>query len=95
MDYRDINTEADLRQLQQELNDKLDRFQSQNDQLRKITERTQARLDHMRMKRLQMESGLTREDQILIAEALINPPAPNEALQRAKRLHRENVDLQG
>jgi uncharacterized protein (DUF1778 family) len=36
---------------------------------------------------------LSAEDQQRFAEALIQPPAPNAALKRAKRLHRENVEV--
>lgn len=36
---------------------------------------------------------LSAEDQRRFAEALINPPAPNAALQRAKRLHLDNVEV--
>lgn len=42
------------------------------------------------------EEGIIRlsaEDQARFAEALINPPAPNEALQRAMRRHLENVEM--
>lgn len=42
------------------------------------------------------EDGLLRlsaEDQRRFAEALINPPAPNAALQRAKQLHLDNVEV--
>jgi uncharacterized protein (DUF1778 family) len=41
------------------------------------------------------EDGLIRlsvEDQRRFAEALINPPAPNAALKRAKRLHAAHVE---
>ena len=34
---------------------------------------------------------LSGEDQMRFAAALINPPKPNEALFRAKKLHAENV----
>ena len=34
---------------------------------------------------------LSGEDQMRFAAALINPPKPNEALFRAKKLHSENV----
>ena len=33
------------------------------------------------------------EDQRRFAEALIQPPAPNAALNEAKRLHLENVEV--
>ena len=36
---------------------------------------------------------LSAEDQQRFAAALINPPAPNAALKRAKRLHAAHVDL--
>ncbi len=36
---------------------------------------------------------LSAEDQRRFAEALINPPAPNAALLRAKRLHLDNVEV--
>jgi uncharacterized protein (DUF1778 family) len=36
---------------------------------------------------------LSAEDQQRFAEALINPPAPNAALQRAKRQHQEHVEV--
>ena len=36
---------------------------------------------------------LSTEDQIRFAEALINPPKPNDALRRAKALHAENVEV--
>jgi uncharacterized protein (DUF1778 family) len=36
---------------------------------------------------------LSAEDQQRFAEALINPPAPNAALKRAKRLHLANVEV--
>ena len=36
---------------------------------------------------------LSAEDQRRFAEALINPPAPNAALKRAKRLHLANVEV--
>jgi len=36
---------------------------------------------------------LSAEDQQRFAEALINPPQPNEALRRARRLHLENVEV--
>lgn len=42
------------------------------------------------------EEGILRlsaEDQRRFAEALINPPKPNEALRRAKKLHAENVEI--
>jgi uncharacterized protein (DUF1778 family) len=34
---------------------------------------------------------LSAEDQKRFVQALINPPAPNAALRRAKRLHTKNV----
>jgi uncharacterized protein (DUF1778 family) len=36
---------------------------------------------------------LSAEDQRRFAEALIHPPAPNAALNEAKRLHLENVEV--
>ena len=36
---------------------------------------------------------LSAEDQQRFAEALIHPPAPNAALNEAKRLHLENVEV--
>ena len=42
------------------------------------------------------EEGIIRlsaEDQLRFAESLIAPPAPNEALRRAQRLHTENVEV--
>ena len=36
---------------------------------------------------------LSAEDQQRFAEALINPPKPNAALQQAKRLHLETVEV--
>ena len=36
---------------------------------------------------------LSAEDQIRFAVALIDPPAPNDALRRAKILHAENVEI--
>ena len=33
------------------------------------------------------------EDQLRFAEALINPPAPNDALRRAAKLHAEQVEV--
>ncbi len=36
---------------------------------------------------------LSAEDQRRFAEALINPPAPNAALKRAKRRHLDNVEV--
>jgi uncharacterized protein (DUF1778 family) len=36
---------------------------------------------------------LSVEDQRRFAEALINPPAPNEALRRAMKLHSEFVEV--
>jgi uncharacterized protein (DUF1778 family) len=42
------------------------------------------------------EEGVLRlsvEDQQRFAEALINPPEPGEALQRAKRLHLAHVEV--
>jgi uncharacterized protein (DUF1778 family) len=36
---------------------------------------------------------LSAEDQQRFAEALIQPPAPNTALNEAKRLHLENVEV--
>jgi uncharacterized protein (DUF1778 family) len=42
------------------------------------------------------EDGIIRlaaEDQLRFAQSLINPPAPNAALRRAKRLHLDNVEV--
>jgi uncharacterized protein (DUF1778 family) len=42
------------------------------------------------------EEGIIRlsaEDQLRFAEALINPPAPNDALKRAMRLHLDRVEV--
>jgi uncharacterized protein (DUF1778 family) len=36
---------------------------------------------------------LSAEDQRRFAEALIDPPVPNAALKRAKRLHRDKVEV--
>jgi uncharacterized protein (DUF1778 family) len=36
---------------------------------------------------------LSVADQIAFAEALINPPEPNEALKRALKLHDESVEM--
>ncbi len=36
---------------------------------------------------------LSVEDQRRFAEALINPPEPNEALRRATKLHAEHVEV--
>lgn len=36
---------------------------------------------------------LSVADQIAFAEALINPPEPNEALLRARKLHDEKVEM--
>lgn len=36
---------------------------------------------------------LSVADQIAFAEALINPPEPNEALKRAFKLHEEKVEM--
>jgi toxin ParE1/3/4 len=36
---------------------------------------------------------LSAEDQRRFAEALFNPPVPNNALKHAKRLHLENVEV--
>ncbi len=36
---------------------------------------------------------VSAEDQQRFAEALINPPKPNTALQQAKRLHLETVEV--
>ena len=35
----------------------------------------------------------TVAEQRRFAEAIINPPAPNEALRRAARLHAEHVEM--
>jgi uncharacterized protein (DUF1778 family) len=42
------------------------------------------------------EEGIIRlsaEDQLRFAEALIHPPAPNDALKRAMRLHIDRVEV--
>lgn len=42
------------------------------------------------------ETGIIRlsvDDQRLFAEAIINPPAPNEAMRRAARLHADHVEV--
>jgi uncharacterized protein (DUF1778 family) len=36
---------------------------------------------------------LSVADQIAFAEALLNPPKPNAALKRARKLHDENVEM--
>jgi uncharacterized protein (DUF1778 family) len=36
---------------------------------------------------------LSAEDRRRFAEAILDPPAPNAALKRAKRLHRDNVEV--
>ena len=36
---------------------------------------------------------LSIDDQRLFAEAIINPPTPNEAMRRAARLHAEHVEV--
>jgi uncharacterized protein (DUF1778 family) len=36
---------------------------------------------------------LSAEDQLRFAQALLDPPAPGEALRRAQRLHTENVEI--
>jgi uncharacterized protein (DUF1778 family) len=36
---------------------------------------------------------LSADDQQRFAQALIHPPAPNAALRRARRAHRENVEV--
>ena len=36
---------------------------------------------------------LSAEDHARFAQALLNPPAPNAALKRAKRLHAENIEV--
>ena len=36
---------------------------------------------------------LSAEDQLRFAQALLNPPAPNEALRRAQAAHRANVEM--
>ncbi len=78
MDWSEVRTEADLRQYQRENHEKLmDRLQKQNDQLqkhkdqlrklnddmRRVANRTQRRLDTMRMERLVSE-GVDRLDWI-------------------------------
>ncbi len=35
---------------------------------------------------------LSAEDQLRFAEALLDPPAPNDALRQARSLHRANVE---
>lgn len=42
------------------------------------------------------EEGIIRlsaEDQLRFAQALLDPPEPNEALQRAMRLHAQHVEV--
>lgn len=42
------------------------------------------------------EEGILRlsaEDQLRFAQALLNPPAANAALKRAKKLHAKNVEV--
>lgn len=36
---------------------------------------------------------LSAQDQLLFAQGLIDPPQPNEALRRAKKLHTKNVEM--
>lgn len=36
---------------------------------------------------------LSAQDQLLFAQALLNPQAPNDALRRAKKLHSETVEM--
>jgi len=36
---------------------------------------------------------LCKQDQLLFAQSLIDPPQPNEALRRAKKLHAKNVEM--
>ena len=51
---------------------------------------------HDAARRVIEEEGIIRlsaEDQRRFAQALINPPAPNAALKRAIRQHRENVEV--
>lgn len=36
---------------------------------------------------------LSAQDQLLFAEALLNPRAPNEALRQAVKLHSETVEM--
>jgi uncharacterized protein (DUF1778 family) len=36
---------------------------------------------------------LSVEDQRMFAEALLNPPAPNDALRHAAKLHTEHVEV--
>lgn len=36
---------------------------------------------------------VSAEDQQRFAQALINPPTPNQALRRARRLHAKNVEM--
>ncbi len=36
---------------------------------------------------------LSAEDQLRFAQALLDPPAPGKALRRARKLHRENVEV--
>ena len=37
---------------------------------------------------------LSKEDQLNLAEILINPPPPNGALKRAQKLYMENVETE-
>jgi uncharacterized protein (DUF1778 family) len=37
---------------------------------------------------------MSAQDQQRFAEAVINPPAPNDELKRAQSLHAENVEVQ-
>jgi uncharacterized protein (DUF1778 family) len=37
---------------------------------------------------------MSAQDQQRFAEAVINPPAPNDELKRAQFLHAENVEVQ-
>ena len=51
---------------------------------------------HAAAQRAIEEEGIIRlsaEDQRRFAEALLNSPAPGDALQRARRLHREQVEV--
>ncbi len=36
---------------------------------------------------------LSAEDQLRFVRALLDPPSPNDALRRARKLHAENVEM--
>jgi uncharacterized protein (DUF1778 family) len=36
---------------------------------------------------------LSADDQLMFAQALINPPEPNDALRRAAKVHAEHVEV--